>query len=217
MKETINDSWLRFHFGSAFVDKQTNMPVFSGKYEDCYVLFADFGNFTKFFSASNNISLIEPLISNYYIKSRKIIHKYGGMLDKILGDGFLIVWGIHNNINDVEESSILNCITELLEESLFLAKKWQEIIDISIDNKGMSFGLSKGEVVAIQRNDVYPGISILGDSINLSSRLQSMATSNQLIYSNRCHKFFENLNINSKISTLDVKGIGLVLSHIVDL
>ena len=48
----------------------------------------------------------------------------------------------------------------------------------------MRIGLSKGPIIVIRRDVHYPGLSILGNPINLASRLQAAAAANQLVCSN---------------------------------
>ena len=209
------NNWYSFHFGSTFVNNNQPLPdYFGNSYNDSYVLFADLCNFTKFFSASDNINEIEHILQEYYTLARKAIHKNFGMLDKILGDGFLIVWGIHIQKENIEKY-IFQCITELNEIGIATSKKWQSIIDSSISSCGMKFGLAKGKLLTIQRSENYPGIAILGSAINMASRMENMAQPGKIVCSNKAFKKLSHFSkeFKSENSDSDVKGFGLVKTH----
>jgi len=202
-------NWNSFHFG------EKDIPDVYGKvFKRCYVLFADFCNFTKFFSSSDNLEDIEPLFKQFYTRSRESIHMNEGMLDKILGDGFIAVWGLPKMAEHAEQK-IFACVKELNLISLELAEEWQSLVDVEIDVTGMRFGLSKGRLITINRNEAYPGVSILGDPLNMAARLQSIAEPQHLACSNRAYHSLKKLDLNFKAQGIlsDVKGFGAVKYH----
>ena len=218
-KKTGYSNWHLFHFGREFVTKNQPLPDYFGKsYNNCYIMFADFTNFTTFFSASDNLEDIEPILQDYYTKARHVIHQHHGMLDKILGDGFLAVWGLHDKSCDIE-NCLAKCVVELNELSLNVAKRWQKIIDIHVEETGMSFGLAKGRLITIRRNKTLPGLSILGNSINMAARLEKEAGSGELMCSNKAHSGLAKLNLNFKENPTetDIKGFGNVKSFKIDI
>lgn len=216
--DEIEKSWYKFHFGSDCVNGWQDLPDFFGKiFRNCFILFADFCNFTRFFSASDNLDELEPLLRKYYTSSRKVIHHNYGMLDKILGDGFLAIWGLHKYNFDME-TNIIKCVKELNEIGLEIAGEWQSLIDVHIEEVGMRFGLAKGKIITIKRNDTYPGLSIVGEPINLSARLQARAEPGELVVSNKAFSNLRKLSLNFKNQKTDieVKGIGAVKSFCIN-
>lgn len=211
--------WYSYHFGSHYVKQLKEDPdLFGQEYSNCFVLFADFCNFTKFLSSSDQLEDIEPTIRNYYSDSRKAIHKSCGMLDKIMGDGLLSIWGIHECPCDIE-SNIIKCVVELNKIGLQFSEEWQAMIDIEIRETGMRFGLSKGRLITIKRNDTYPGIAILGDPINMASRLQVFAKPQHLVCSNRAFNSLKHLDLDfvNQENIDEIKGFGRIKSHSLNL
>jgi class 3 adenylate cyclase len=181
-------NWYAFHFGSQVATSSDFKPeqLFGNVRDNCYVMFADFCSFTSFFKATKDIRQVEPLISSFYTQIRKIIHRHNGVLDKIMGDGFIAVWNLYPEKGDQHEEtlqSILKASKELSIISLEIANLWQEKIEPIIKPKGIRIGLTKGEILIIRRNEEYPGLSLIGNPINLASRLQSIAKENELICS----------------------------------
>jgi len=219
MKNSPENNWYSFHFGSDFVKNNQPLQNYFGKsFNNCYVLFADFCNFTRFFSASESLEDIEPILQEYYTEARKSIHNNKGMLDKIMGDGFLAIWGLHECTNDTEKN-ILQCVIELNSIGLTTAKKWQSIIDIYIKNVGMRFGMAKGRLITIQRNETYPGLSILGDTINMASRLQGIANPSELVCSNKAFKVLSHYSkgFTENATDINIKGFGVVKSYTINI
>ena len=219
MKNNPENNWYSFHFGSDFVNNNQHLPDYFGKsFNNCYILFADFCNFTRFFSASESLEDIEPILREYYTEVRKSIHKNKGMLDKILGDGFLAVWGLHECTGKTEKN-ILQCVTELNSIGLTIAHKWQSQIDVYIQDIGMRFGVAKGRLITIQRNETYPGLSILGDGINMSSRLQGIANPSELVCSNKAYKVLSNYSegFTENATDINIKGFGMVKLYTIDI
>jgi class 3 adenylate cyclase len=188
--------WFLFHFGSDFVKS----PVFNsesiyGKAEDCYVLFADFCSFTSFLKATDKTNSIENEMTSLYSEMRKIILQHNGMLDKFIGDAAVAIWGLHHPEENATEQ-ILSACKELVQMANAIANEWQSHIDTLVEPKGMHIGLSKGDVLVIRRDKKYPGFSLLGNPLNLASRLQTAALPNQVVCSNVVYQDMTNSEQN---------------------
>jgi class 3 adenylate cyclase len=192
MKTSSVDNWYAFHFGSKFVSSPEFNPeaLYDGSNRDCYVMMADFCSFTAFFKATEHLKIIEHLMTGFYSEIRKAVHNHSGMLDKIMGDAVVAVWGLHVREEKMIRS-VLEAANELVQITNQVAMEWQSQIDLLIEPKGLKIGLSKGPVIVIPRDRSYPGLSLLGNSINLASRLQAAAQANQLICSNQVHRDVE--------------------------
>ena len=56
------------------------------------VLFADLVGFTTF-SESRDSEEVRDLLSRYFDESRQIVSRYGGVVEKFIGDAVMAVWG----------------------------------------------------------------------------------------------------------------------------
>jgi class 3 adenylate cyclase len=56
------------------------------------VLFADLVGFTTF-SESRDSEEVRDLLSRYFDESRQIVGRYGGLVEKFIGDAVMAVWG----------------------------------------------------------------------------------------------------------------------------
>lgn len=184
-KNPFEFDWFHFHFGSGkTMSEQFRPESLYGHHDDCYVLVTDLCSFTSLCRATEDYNVIGPLMTNYYTRVRNAIHRYHGMLDKIMGDGVIAVWGVHSR----EEGMLSNCINsarELMHIAMETVERWQSLVDIQVEPLGMRLGLSKGNLFAIPRDTTYPGLTLIGNPLNLSSRLQNLAEPNRLVCSNR--------------------------------
>ena len=207
-------NWYAYHFGHDYANSPGFNPddFFGQIVNNCYVLMADFCSFTRFFQASENLNDIEPLIRQFYTSIRDSIHRHDGMLDKIMGDGCLAIWGLHSNPEDIEKK-ILCAISEIKEVGMNLAEDWQDQIDLLIKGKGMRFGLSKGKIMIIKRNQDFPGLAVLGEPINLASRLQTIAPANELVCSNLTYNSFKKLDLGFSPCNENDDSEGVIAKH----
>jgi class 3 adenylate cyclase len=58
----------------------------------CSVLFCDLVGFTPL-SESRDPEAVRELLSQYFAASRTIIERYGGTVEKFIGDAVMAVWG----------------------------------------------------------------------------------------------------------------------------
>jgi class 3 adenylate cyclase len=227
MKTTSTDNWYAFHFGSKFVSSPEFNPeaLYEAGNKECFVMLADICSFTAFFKATENVRVIEPLMTRFYTEVRKAVHKHSGMLDKIMGDAVVAVWGLHVREERMVQS-VLEAANDLVQVANDVAREWQSQIDLLVEPKGLRIGLSKGPVIVIPRDHSYPGLSLLGNSINLASRLQTAAQANQLVCSNQAYKDIEQAGLKIPFQPyknqgndefLDARNYGQIKAWVTDI
>ena len=68
------------------------------------VLFADLVGFTSL-SESRDKEDVRELLSNYFDQCRRIVARYGGTIEKFIGDAVMAVWGVPAaHVDDAERS-----------------------------------------------------------------------------------------------------------------
>lgn len=161
------------------------------------VLMTDIVNFSSMVNAIEE-EAVNDFMANFYRASRDIIFKYNGVLDKFIGDAALAYFGYPY----AEPDSALNalrCGAEICAMTDILLRNLQKNTNISIvpgveycdsgatSNDGRIYsgtraGISTGSVYVIDTSvcDSDVGISFIGDTINISQRLQSKAKINHV-------------------------------------
>ncbi len=134
--------------------------------KEVVVLFSDIRNFTAL-SEQNSASDIVSMLNEYFSLWNSIVTKYGGVVDKYMGDAIMVVF---EGKNDSQRS--VNCSIEILNSIEKLngelkGKSLPIIPDIGI-------GIHKGEVIQgpIGSNE-RKNYTVIGDVVNIASRLES--------------------------------------------
>lgn len=181
-------------------------------YNDAIIILTDLKNFSNLVSAADPNEL-NKLISKYYKSSRELVFKYGGVLDKFIGDAVLAIF----NYPHINEGSYVNALKFCAEQILMgekLLQNFQKKLDQEIET-GTRVGLATGAIYALNigKNDIE--VTFLGEKMNFAARLEKNCNLNGILMSNR---FYHKLNgINSvyldscelkeiKIDPKDAKG-----------
>jgi len=147
-----------------------------GTRNEATILFGDVRGFTSFAESKAPEQVVEAL--NAYLEmATRVIIKYGGYIDKFIGDAVLGVFGVPVFRQDHVERAVRAALylqEELFKESLH-GNKLLASVGISIHT---------GEVVAgnvgSQSKMEY---TVIGDSVNLASRLNAFAGPGEVIIS----------------------------------
>lgn len=129
------------------------------------VLFADLVGFTPL-SQQRDAEDVRELLSRYFDTARTIIARYGGEVEKFIGDAVMAVWGVPTALeNDAERA--VRAALELVDA---VAAFGEEVGAVGLQARA---GLMTGEVA------VNLGVSgegmIAGDLVNTASRVQAAA------------------------------------------
>jgi class 3 adenylate cyclase len=186
-----------------------------GDREDVVVLVADFCSYSRFVQASgDDRDLVVSIMSRFYRETRKIVDAANGLLDKFMGDGVLAFWLPGRSAADNFAGVFDRCISDLIGNSLNLAKEWQDQIDYAVSPIGIRVGAALGRVLFIpeQPKDGAP-IHAIGDAINLAARLQGKSEPNALLVANRLKKaYFDTDSAFVEIPPLPLKNMGDVMA-----
>jgi class 3 adenylate cyclase/tetratricopeptide (TPR) repeat protein len=129
------------------------------------VLFADLVGFTSL-SAQRDAEDIRELLSDYFATARTVIGRYGGRIEKFIGDAVMAVWGVETiQENDAERA--VRAALELVGEVDAFGER------AGIHGLRARAGVLTGEAaVTLGADD--DGL-VAGDLVNTASRVQSVA------------------------------------------
>jgi len=167
------------------------------------VVFSDIRGFTPLSEKLEASEIIE-ILTIYFSAMTKIIFKYDGFIDKFIGDAIFCIFGIplyQENHADLAVQTALEMQKELVKmnEEIFM-KKLNTSINIGI---GINTGkVVYGNVASMER----PEVTIIGDTVNISERLCSLAKPEQILISNESIKYLKKDYSKEKIGLLALKG-----------
>ena len=147
---------------------KTNGKATARSYRRATVMFTDIKGFTKI---SENIAPTELVarLDNYFVEFDKIIERYGIEKIKTIGDAYMCAGGvpIRNKSNPVDT------VLAGLEIQRFMKKEKAERQARGEDFWELRIGIHTGEIIAGVIGAKRFAYDIWGDTVNVSSRLES--------------------------------------------
>ncbi|HET9840779.1 MAG TPA: adenylate/guanylate cyclase domain-containing protein, partial [Nocardioides sp.] len=134
------------------------------------VLFGDLVGFTTL-SESRDQEDVRELLSRYFEECSRIVARYGGTVEKFIGDAVMAVWGVPTTNEDDAERSVRAGL-ELVAAVTALGS------EVGVPELAMRVGIVTGEV-AVTAGAELQGM-VAGDPVNTASRVQSAAAPGQV-------------------------------------
>jgi adenylate cyclase len=150
-----------------------------GEKRQVAILFSDIRGFTPM-SERMPPEEVAALLSEYFTAMAECVFRYGGTLDKFIGDALMAQWGAPVHAPD-DADRALQAAIDMLEELNRLNDGWR---NTNRPMLGVGIGLNTGEVfagyVGSERRLEY---TVLGDAVNTASRLCSLAGPGEILLS----------------------------------
>jgi class 3 adenylate cyclase/tetratricopeptide (TPR) repeat protein len=137
----------------------------------CSVLFCDVVGFTPL-SESRDAEAVRELLSRYFTVARTVISRYGGVVEKFIGDAVMAVWGTPTATEGDAERAVraaLDLVTAVAELGH----------EAGVPGLAARAGVVTGEV-AVTVGAVGEGM-VAGDAVNTAARVQSAAQPGQVL------------------------------------
>ncbi|HTW87637.1 MAG TPA: adenylate/guanylate cyclase domain-containing protein [Candidatus Binataceae bacterium] len=152
---------------SSVVDDPQGLRL-GGERRHLSILFSDIVNFTARAERSEPEALV-ALLNTYTNKMSGLIFDSRGVLDKLMGDGIMAFWGAPLPIENASRAAI-DCALGMLEELGRLRASDERFADLDI-----GIGVATGDVIVGNfGGDQHFEYSVIGDTVNLASRLEGL-------------------------------------------
>jgi len=151
----------------------------SGETAEVAIMFADIRNFTTIsekLSAKDTVKLLNI----FFKKMVDIVFQNEGTLDKFIGDCLMVVFGAPRSIKS-PASQALKCAIEM-QRSMIRFKQEKDPVEYNFDFSvgiGVSFGKCVVGNIGSEKRMEYTAI---GDVVNVSSRIQSLAGAQEITF-----------------------------------
>lgn len=171
------------------------------------VFFSDIVGFTDITEHLESEELTS-LINFYLNEMSTIALKFGGTIDKYIGDAILIFFG------DPETKGYADDATNCLKMAIEMQQKMQELTNVW----GKNFGLKTALSIRIGINTGFCTVgnfgsenrldyTVIGSPVNLASRLESSAQPNKIIVSEETYLLVRDLFELQEVGEIKLKGI----------
>jgi len=175
-----------------------------GQELEATILFSDIRGFTSMSETMSPKEVVETL-NEYFDLMIEIIFKYNGTLDKIIGDALMVIYGAPNATEQDTENAVLTAIE--MQEKLIQFNQ-DRIINLKQPIK-IGIGINRGKVISGNIGSKQQmNFTVIGDSVNLASRLCSVADSDEIIVSDAVWKKVKHVKTykSKKLNPVKVKG-----------
>jgi adenylate cyclase len=199
-KEQVRGTFERF-VSPSVVEQALDRPEsiqLGGKRQEISILFADIRGYTTWSENAEPERVIETL--NHYLSlAAEVILGWEGTLDKYFGDGLMAIFNAPEPQNDH--------VHRAADAALALMKAANEVSEMHGHKLSYSVGVNVGEaVVGYIGTDRAVNYTAIGDSINLTKRLQEYAAPGQILVEEAVIRRLGNLAQARPLGELKVKG-----------
>ncbi|MFQ5328737.1 MAG: adenylate/guanylate cyclase domain-containing protein [Thermodesulfobacteriota bacterium] len=179
------------------------------------VIFTDIRKFTSLSIQMPPKEIVE-LLNRYFTMVTAVIFRFGGTVDKFIGDAVMSVFGSPIARDDHLEQGVKAAVAMIA-----LLKK----VNMVRSDKGfvrllMGVGLDSGVViVGNMGSKTRMEYTAIGDTVNMASRLADLAGGGKILLSEEVYNRIADNVVANKLEGRQVKGIDrqLILYHIIDL
>jgi class 3 adenylate cyclase len=175
-----------------------------GRLQEVVILFSDIRDFTSI-SESITPDNVMALLSHYHQTLVDIIFRYGGTLDKFIGDALMATFGTPESHEDDIERAVQAAV-EMRDASSRIQAELQGITDHPFK---YGIGLHTGKVIVgnIGTKDRLE-FTVIGDPVNVASRIESACKEldESLLISEAVHERIKDRFKTRLIGDVELKG-----------
>lgn len=159
------------------------------------VMFADLTGFTRLTSELDAEDM-HALLNAFFAKVDNVVEKFGGRIDKHIGDAVMAVFGAPiSHTNDTERAARAALEIHAVLPSL---------------NPPLSchIGIASGQVIASTTgSQAHTEYTVTGDGVNLASRITDMAVPGETFVSHDIQRALGPLFVGESMGKKDIKGL----------
>ncbi|MCB1617009.1 MAG: adenylate cyclase [Pseudomonadales bacterium] len=197
---------------SRYVSPQVWQTIFSGqdvkletKRKSLTVFFSDIKGFSEM-SEEMEPAELTVLLNSYLSEMSNIIHKYGGTIDKFIGDAIMVFFGDPSSRGSRDDA--VACVAMAIE----MKRKMKDL-----QQRWASQGVSRGLEVRMGINSGFCTVgnfgteqrldyTLLGTEVNLASRLESNAPPGEILISEHTYSLVKDVIMCRDKGEITVKG-----------
>jgi len=180
--------------------QDTQEDLMEPKEVQATILFTDIAGFTPLAERMHPRD-VTRLLNQHFSQMTDIIFEFGGTLDKYIGDGLMAVFGAPVEESDDAERAVRAAL-KMREDFLKMRESGDQSVIFD-----MRLGLNSGHVVAgnigSPRRMDY---TVIGDPVNIASRLEAAAEANQILMGEETFKLVKGKFKINKVGAKKLKG-----------
>lgn len=169
------------------------------------ILLSDIRGFSEITEAYPATEVVR-LLNRYFSCMGGIITRYGGMIDKLMGDSIMVLFGIPDAKPDDVERALACAVEMQLAMNNFNA----ENRTLNLPDLYMGIGINTGTVVVGDLgSEHYNEYTVIGDEVNLTARIEAHCLRGQILISAKTYKLAKDYIEVGEPNSIEVKGARL--------
>lgn len=170
------------------------------------VFFSDIKNFTEL-TEYLEAEELSSLLNEYLTEMTEIAHRWGGTVDKFIGDAIMIFFGAPDKRSDKENA--VNCVSMAIDMQMRMKELQNKWFNEGIENPleiriGISTGISTVGNFGAESRLSY---TVIGTQVNIASRLEGLCKPNNIKISHPTWAYIHETIPCTPAEKINVKGI----------
>lgn len=166
-------------------------------------LFADLAGFTSHTERSDPED-VRARLAVYHREVRADVERWGGHIEKLMGDGVFAVFGVPTINEDDPERAVRAALR--IQQSVASLNEANPTHDLSV-----RIGVTTGQAI-VQLDETDENERIIGDVVNTASRLEGIAPAGGVVIDERTYQAVKNIVECQPLDPVEVKGKAAPLS-----
>ncbi|HKO91080.1 MAG TPA: AAA family ATPase [Polyangiaceae bacterium] len=141
------------------------------------MLFCDLSGYTTW-SEGLDPEEVKDLLGGFFAVSREVIHRYQGTVEKYIGDAVMSVFGVP----EVHEDDAVRAVRAALEIQEKLEAFGATMVNNQVGRRLITHcGINTGLVVTSGSDRAQGSVGVVGDTVNVASRLCALAKPGEIL------------------------------------
>jgi len=181
---------------------QLHLKQSRGQRREVTIMFADIRGFTPLAERLPPEEVV-AVLNTYLSFLTESVFSYDGTLDKFMGDSVMAVFGAPLD----QKHHALRATLAALEMQHDITKLNQERAASGLQTVRIGIGVTTGQVIVGNiGSDERLDYTAIGDTVNLASRLEGVASEGQIIVNEEVHRLVHDYVVAEKLEPIMVKG-----------
>jgi len=191
---------LHRRLGSVF--EETASHSLDGQNIEATILLSDLRGFS-FMTRGCTAQEVVGMLNRYFTRMCEIIYDCGGTVDKFMGDSIMALFG--TPLSGTKEIEHAACCAAQMQIAMDGYNKENE--KLGLPNLYMGIGINTGEaVIGKIGSDLYSDYTVIGDEVNLTSRVEAHSLRGQILLSGNTYERIKDLVQVKEPVSISVKG-----------
>jgi adenylate cyclase len=192
---------------SALTDNERNALSAQDEFTDAEhkqvtILLSDIRGFTAI-TEMYTAKIVMDLLNRYFSCMTEIILRYGGKIDKFMGDSIMVLFGAPSTEKDDVERAIA-CAVEMQRA---MTQFNEQNMLLGLPELFVGIGINSGEVMAGDLGSLaHKEYTVIGDQVNLVSRIEAQSLRGQILLSENTYRLAVQFTEVSEPNRVQVKG-----------